>query len=687
MENPTEEMNDLRLHVRFYGSTKRLFLVWCMAAIGSLCAARAADRPVVTLNEAEFHDRILACWQGKCIGGTLGMPVEGQHGPHKLTYYQQFKRGERVANPSPNDDLDLQILWLKALEEQGRVDARILGEYWLKYVPVDWNEYGVGKRNMRAGLLPPISGEFDNAQWKHSNGAFCRTEIWACLAPGCPALAVRMAREDACVDHGAAEGTMASVFLTALESAAFVEHERDRLIAIGLSMIPADSTLARAIRAATEAKREGKTWAEARQAVIEASEDRQKYASGWFQSPRNIAFILVGWLYGEEDFAKTLCAAVNCGDDTDTTGAAIGSILGILHGTKIIPRDWIEPIGKSIKPIAVSGFPMPKDLEEFTDRTVAMTKKILAANAAPVAIVPDRPTDLRRVGEVKLSDPAAAKALWTIPRWEVVWNEPEVQVTIDYREEPLVAKPGPRGLGITLRNLSASGQTYKLSLADLPEDWKAARLPPEVALAPRAAQSIELVLTAENVEPRAYPMKLLVTLPDRTLSVPMTLVGPGGQPGHAMKRVDRADLALASKGAQASSDSELDREPGCTPKVIDGLYGDTFERERWHSSIQTPHPHWVQIKLPKPAQIGRVIIHWADPKGYGVSFEGLMVPAGQKDFQRVFERTDSKESRTSRFDVGPVETDTFRLVIRVSANPQYPNAAQVGEIELLPAAK
>jgi len=53
----------------------------------------------------------------------------------------------------------------------------------------------------------------------------------------------------------------------------------------------------------------------------------------------------------------------------------------------------------------------------------------------------------------------------------------------------------------------------------------------------------------------------------------------------------------------------------------------------------------------------------------------------------VFECTDSKEGRTSRFDVGPVETDIFRLVIDVSANPQYPNAAQVGEIELLPAAK
>ena len=124
----------LRLHAMFDGATKRLFLVSCMAAVNSLGLVQAADQPAVTLNEAEFRDRVLACWQGKCVGGTLGMPVEGQHGPHQLTYYQQFKRGEKVANPAPNDDLDLQILWLKALEERGRVDARILGEYWLKYL-------------------------------------------------------------------------------------------------------------------------------------------------------------------------------------------------------------------------------------------------------------------------------------------------------------------------------------------------------------------------------------------------------------------------------------------------------------------------------------------------------------------------------------------------------------------------
>ena len=202
---------------------KRLFPILCVLASGGLSSCGLdtstvqTGPPVVMLNEAGFRDRVLACWLGKNVGGTLGMPFEGKQEPRDLTFYtnlDQFKGG-----PAANDDLDLQILWLKAMEENGgRVDARILGEDWMKYVPVDWNEYGECKRNMKMGILPPLSGEFNNAKWKHSNGAWIRSEIWACLAPGCPALAARMAREDACVDHGSAEGTLAEIFTASLES-------------------------------------------------------------------------------------------------------------------------------------------------------------------------------------------------------------------------------------------------------------------------------------------------------------------------------------------------------------------------------------------------------------------------------------------------------------------------------------
>ena len=61
-----------------------------------------------------------------------------------------------------------------------------------------------------------------NDEWRNSNGAWIRSEIWASLYPGQPDQAIRYAYYDACVDHGYGEGTYAAIFTAALESMAYV---------------------------------------------------------------------------------------------------------------------------------------------------------------------------------------------------------------------------------------------------------------------------------------------------------------------------------------------------------------------------------------------------------------------------------------------------------------------------------
>lgn len=493
----------------------RLILAAVLVFLGLLLPACSASK--VVLNEADLRDRIYACWLGKNIGGTLGMPFEGKKEAHNITFYTNLKAGE----PAANDDLDLQILWLKAMEEHASsVDARILGEYWLKYVPVDWNEYGIGKANMKLGLLPPLSGEYNNQQWKHSNGAWIRSEIWACLAPGDPALAAKMAREDACVDHGAAEGTLAEIFTASLESAAFVEPDRDKLIAFGLSMIPESSGVARAVRAAVQAKHAGKDWLQAREDVIRATED-----TGWFQAPRNVAFTMIGWLYGDGDFGKSICTAVNCGDDTDCTGATLASILGIIGGTKAIPARWREPIGDKIKTVAVAGFPIPQDLNELTDRTLAMSKKVLTLHGDPI-IIAGRATDLRGAARLLASGPADVRALWRISPYQVVWTEPDLQVTLDYRQDPVIQPNTVRTIGVAVLARSEAAKTVRIELQDIPKGWQVAGLPDEpTALAQNLARSYELTFAASEVKAGANRMTLQITGGAKPVSVPLTLMG------------------------------------------------------------------------------------------------------------------------------------------------------------------
>ncbi len=321
-------------------------------------------------NETKMRDKIYACWTGKNIGGTMGTPYETCKDIQDIQGFVT-KPGEALVN----DDLDLQIVWLKAVEERGikAINERILGEYWLTYIHPAWNEYGVGKSNMRAGFQPPLSGEITNEQWKHSNGAWIRTEIWACLFPGQPEKAIKYAFYDACVDHGYGDGTFAAIFTAAIESAAFVCNDMKKLLEIGLSKIPDDCLVAKAVRLVIEEYEKGTDWKTVREMVVAGFTER-----GWFQAPANIAFTVIGLLYGEGDFKKTLITAINCGDDTDCTGATAGALLGIMYGQDGIPEDWKSYIGDDI----VVGCLLhghciyPKTCTELTDRVVHLQNSI-----------------------------------------------------------------------------------------------------------------------------------------------------------------------------------------------------------------------------------------------------------------------------------------------------------------------
>ncbi|MBN2852771.1 MAG: ADP-ribosylglycohydrolase family protein [Clostridia bacterium] len=333
---------------------------------------------MIKLNKKILADKIHACWIGKNIGGTMGAPYEGKTHMNDIHGFITPK-GEPVAN----DDLDLQLVWLMAMEVHGpyQLNSHVLGEHWLRCIPPHWNEYGICKANMEYGLLPPLSGEYEN-RWKHSNGAWIRSEIWACMAPGFPDIAIRYAIEDAMVDHGMGEGSYAELFTVAMDSAAFVMNDIRELINIGLSKIPESCRIARSVNLVMDSYDNHLDWKETRKLLVEDCSDL-----GWFQAPANIGFVVLGLLYGEGDFKKSMIYAINCGDDTDCTGATIGALLGIINGTAGIPSDWSEYIGEKIVTISLNKAAFlysrpgcPNDCSELTNRIIKIIPAVLTAN-------------------------------------------------------------------------------------------------------------------------------------------------------------------------------------------------------------------------------------------------------------------------------------------------------------------
>lgn len=307
-------------------------------------------------------DKIMACYLGKNIGGTLGIPHEGRQDFLRLNYYDPVP-----AQPEPNDDLDLQLVWLREFQQYGlSLNARLLGRAWLDHVDFHPDEYGTALANLGKGIRPPLSGLHNN-YFTCGMGAAIRSELWASLFPGRPETAAYFAREDACVDH-AGDGVLAEIYMAALESDLYRTADLAESLAFARSTL-GGCRLAAAIDLAKELHGGGTAFPAARRTMSEQ-----------FGSPNvsdcvmNLGFVHLALRYGGGDFERSLLMAANCGADVDSTAASIASLLGILRGTAGIPDKWIRPIGRRVVlSSCIRGVTPPPDVETLAGEVMKVS--------------------------------------------------------------------------------------------------------------------------------------------------------------------------------------------------------------------------------------------------------------------------------------------------------------------------
>jgi ADP-ribosylglycohydrolase len=448
----------------------------------------------------EFKDKVFACWLGKNIGGTLGMPWECPRHTHALEFYEPLP-----SKAAPNDDLDLQLIWLKLLEDEG-IDPPLpmFAEYWSRYgAAYPWNEYGFFMRNFTRGLKPPIAGCFEN-YFVDEMGSPIRSEIWACLHPGDPQAAARMAWKDSAVDHAGGEGTYGEMFWAAVESAAFVEKDPMTLIRLGLNMIPVSSHIARSIKEAVWCYETDKTWGVARERIHSRFGHMQPC-----NAIPNHGFTIIGWLYGK-DFGDKLCKAVNCGYDTDCTAGTLGSVLGIIDGTAGIPEKWRAPIGMDIVVHKFTrNFTPPANIYELTDRTVVLAEKAMKMSSErSFGEKTQLPKNVRTL--LHRTD-LAKKALLQDIHSAVEVCDGKL-VTFHYNGEPVLWPNIGRQVHVTV-----DGQEDAQVELTVPTGWSCSKLGPA---------SFEII----SAGPIADRNTIQVTLADKK-SVGFTMLGPGEAKG------------------------------------------------------------------------------------------------------------------------------------------------------------
>ena len=393
-------------------------------------------------NLAQCQKRIAGGWLGKNIGGTLGMPYEGNTALQTLSYYDPVP-----TSPEPNDDFEIQLIWLQMLRERGlRLVPSDFQAYFDRHLSMTIAEYQMAVRNYRDGIGSPMSGAFNN-WFVHGMGAAIRSEIWAMVAPGRPDIAAAYAYMDATLDH-AGEGVWAEMFLAALESLAFVETDHPSMVEKALRFIPEDCRISRMARMVMAEHGKGSTPLRVRNMLCLDF----GHPSDWTNVEINVGFIVLGFIYGET-FDDALCMAVNCGYDTDCTGATLGALLGIMATSDEIGQRWVEPIGEQIVVSEwVRDFRYPKDIGELTSEVLAFASQADEDEGLVEHLYRTTGLDFLKTGDRMESIPSHTRVQLS--------SDGQTVVTLDYLDEPTIGYGENKELELSLTNETYEERTY-----------------------------------------------------------------------------------------------------------------------------------------------------------------------------------------------------------------------------------
>lgn len=286
-----------------------------------------------------YFDKVYGAFLGKTVVGTMGAPFEGVKMPLELP----FKR-EMIDAMLPNDDLDLQVLWLDVVEKYGPdFTSNDLLKRFCDCCDYNPGEYAIMRKNYNRGIYSPLSGKFCNDFYTTGMGCPIRSEIWACLAPFSPELAAEYSVRDGSLDH-VGDSIEAECFFAALESAAFFESDLRKLIEIGLEVSQKVYTTA---PKGTDSR--------FRQLVFDTLEYCEKYDDvklilrkvlAKYGHPdctnmyQNVGITLIALLKGNLDIIKTGMDALNCGFDTDCTCATAGAVIGFIRGADSLIKEY-----------------------------------------------------------------------------------------------------------------------------------------------------------------------------------------------------------------------------------------------------------------------------------------------------------------------------------------------------------
>lgn len=336
---------------------RKCLVLGLLVAISFSCSeSTSTGEKYLCLSKQELLNKIKGGWAGQTIGVTYGGSTEFKFNGTFIQDYQPIPwnddliKNTMVSWPELYDDLYMDLTFVEVFERLG-LDAPA-DSFAYAFANADyilWHANQAARYNILNGMNAPECGHWMNNPHSDDIDYQIEADFAGLMSPGMPNSASDISDK---IGHIMCygDGWYGGVYVGAMYSLAFVYDDIQTIVNEALKTIPKQSTFHQCISDVIRWHKKypddwHQTWFEIQK---KWSED-MACPEGIFvpfniDAKVNAAYVVMGLLYGDGDFTRTLDISTRAGQDSDCNPSTAGGILATMIGYDKIPSYWSKSL-------------------------------------------------------------------------------------------------------------------------------------------------------------------------------------------------------------------------------------------------------------------------------------------------------------------------------------------------------
>lgn len=332
---------------------KTLWIYILSALSITLCSC--GQNKIAVISKEDLMDKIKGAWAGQTIGVTYGGPTEFKFNGKIISDTISIPWSSDMCkwwfdnDSGLYDDIYMDLTFVDMFDKYGLdvpqdtiANAFAYAEFKL------WHANQAARYNIISGIKAPESGYWKNNPHSDDIDFQIEADFAGIMSPGMPLAAAEICdRVGHIMCYG--DGWYGGVYTAAMYSLAFVSDDVEYIVQEALKMIPEESDFYKCIHDVITWCGENDNWHDTWHLLM----DKWSFDIGCpksvdrpvsIEAKLNSAYVVMGLLYGQKDFGRTMDVATRCGNDSDCNPSTAAGILGTIYGYSAIPDKWLNAV-------------------------------------------------------------------------------------------------------------------------------------------------------------------------------------------------------------------------------------------------------------------------------------------------------------------------------------------------------